>query len=46
MTVRLFAGKVSWFDLDTTFGFAALEHGVRDAFLHLSALNRAGHISP
>ena len=35
-------GTVKWFNLTKGFGFIAPEHGSKDVFLHISALERAG----
>jgi cold shock protein len=35
-------GTVKWFNATKGFGFIAPEHGSKDVFLHISALERAG----
>jgi|TARA_B110000003_G_scaffold261423_1_gene283110 hypothetical protein len=35
-------GTVKWFNTQKGFGFIAPEHGTKDIFLHISALERAG----
>ncbi|MEG4641810.1 cold-shock protein [Paracoccus sp. APAP_BH8] len=35
-------GTVKWFNAAKGFGFIAPEHGGKDVFLHISALERAG----
>lgn len=35
-------GTVKWFNTQKGFGFIAPEHGSKDIFLHISALERAG----
>lgn len=35
-------GTVKWFNGTKGFGFIAPEHGSKDVFLHISALERAG----
>ncbi len=35
-------GTVKWFDVQKGFGFIAPETGGKDAFVHISALERAG----
>ncbi|MCW2286714.1 CspA family cold shock protein [Rhodoblastus acidophilus] len=35
-------GTVKWFDPQTGFGFIALDCGGQDAFVHSSAVERAG----
>ncbi len=35
-------GTVKWFNTTKGFGFIAPEHGSRDVFVHVSALERAG----
>ncbi len=35
-------GTVKWFNLAKGFGFIAPEDGSKDAFVHISALERAG----
>lgn len=36
------SGTVKWFNTQKGFGFIAPEHGTKDIFLHISALERAG----
>jgi len=35
-------GTVKWFNATKGFGFIAPEHGSKDVFVHISALERAG----
>jgi CspA family cold shock protein len=35
-------GTVKWFDLRKGFGFIAPEDGSKDAFVHISSVERAG----
>ncbi|WP_103175199.1 cold-shock protein [Paracoccus sp. SY] len=35
-------GTVKWFNATKGFGFIEPEHGTKDVFLHVSALERAG----
>ncbi|MGR3367754.1 MAG: cold-shock protein [Sagittula sp.] len=35
-------GTVKWFNASKGFGFIEPEHGSRDVFLHISAVERAG----
>jgi cold shock protein len=35
-------GTVKWFNIQKGFGFIAPEDGSKDAFVHISALERAG----
>ncbi|MFC3167693.1 MULTISPECIES: cold-shock protein [Paracoccus] len=35
-------GTVKWFNATKGFGFIQPEHGSKDVFLHISALERAG----
>lgn len=35
-------GTVKWFDRAKGFGFIQPEHGGKDAFVHISAVERAG----
>ncbi|WP_234854786.1 MULTISPECIES: cold-shock protein [Paracoccus] len=35
-------GTVKWFNATKGFGFIAPEHGTKDVFLHISAVERAG----
>ncbi|GHG31649.1 cold-shock protein [Paracoccus aerius] len=35
-------GTVKWFNATKGFGFIQPEHGTKDIFLHVSALERAG----
>ncbi|GGF82547.1 cold-shock protein [Paracoccus acridae] len=35
-------GTVKWFNATKGFGFIEPEHGTKDIFLHVSALERAG----
>jgi CspA family cold shock protein len=35
-------GTVKWFNQNKGFGFIAPEHGTKDVFVHISALERAG----
>jgi len=35
-------GTVKWFNQNKGFGFIAPEHGSKDVFVHISALERAG----
>ena len=35
-------GTVKWFNATKGFGFIQPEHGTKDIFLHISALERAG----
>jgi len=35
-------GTVTWFNATKGFGFIAPEHGSKDVFVHISALERAG----
>ncbi len=35
-------GTVKWFNATKGFGFIAPEHGSKDVFVHVSALERAG----
>ena len=37
-------GTVKWFNTQKGFGFIALQHGSKDIFVHISALERAGII--
>lgn len=36
------SGTVKWFNTDKGFGFIQLEGGGQDAFVHISAVERAG----
>ncbi len=36
------AGTVKWFNATTGFGFTTADGGERDAFVHISAVERAG----
>lgn len=36
------SGTVKWFNSQKGFGFIAPEHGSKDIFVHISALERAG----
>lgn len=38
----MLTGTVKWFNDAKGFGFIAPEHGGKDVFLHISALERAG----
>ena len=35
-------GTVKWFNTQKGFGFIAPEHGSKDVFVHISALERSG----
>jgi CspA family cold shock protein len=35
-------GTVKWFDAGKGFGFIQPEHGAKDVFVHISAVERAG----
>ncbi len=35
-------GTVKWFNATKGFGFIAPEHGTKDVFVHITALERAG----
>ena len=37
------AGTVKWFNPTKGYGFIAPEDGSKDAFVHISAVERAGH---
>ena len=39
-------GGVKWYNPDKGFGFIAPEGGGKDVFLHVSAVERAGHGDP
>lgn len=36
------AGTVKWYNAEKGFGFVAIDGGVKDAFVHISALKRSG----
>jgi len=36
-------GTVKWFDRTRGYGFIEPENGSKDAFVHISAVERAGH---
>jgi CspA family cold shock protein len=36
------AGTVKWYNAEKGFGFVAIDGGVKDAFVHVSALKRSG----
>jgi len=40
--ITMAKGTVKWFNATKGFGFIAPEHGSKDVFVHVSALERAG----
>lgn len=39
--ITMASGNVKWFNTQEGFGFIAPEHGAKDIFVHISALERA-----
>jgi cold shock protein len=39
---KRYRGKIKFFDKDRGFGFVTPDHGGRDVFVHISAVQRAG----